>query len=544
MILGLLFCLFFTVQAGSLTLLDKSTSDCLAECNSTFRSACERGCVYAYALTKAPKSSPFNPSCTDSCKDFYSNSVEEVKTCIFGCNGYINSGEKPQNSWFSSILDRFRSLIGKISGQLTFSQNTAPETQPISQPDDQSIVTRIRIFYFARPEESEDTPRIAFPVVRDTSSSFHSDLQQDKKSGLVKGDEEHRQVVDNSRNVNRSWQFACLLRSAFADPIKLLFLVTLVALLVLLVAQFVLCIHRQRRFAHYSYVALPTYAEAVDIKFLPCLAILVSPRGFIGTNFRPLRALRFTSQNTAMVNCSYEYVKNFEINDKCLPHTWIVVRIDGQGFRRFSEKHYFQKPNDKRALALSCRAAESVMMRHADIILAYGQSDEFSFVFRRSTIEFNRRASKLSSTVVSLFASSYVLAWSDYLPDTKLLYPPSFDSRVVLYPTNQTLRDYLSWRQVDCHVNNLYNTCFWKLVYNGSLTPSEAEERLRGTVSSDKNEILFSQFGCNYNNEPELFRKGTVIFRKKEPKGSLEQANVDIIGDTFWKAHPEILEPD
>lgn len=278
--------------------------------------------------------------------------------------------------------------------------------------------------------------------------------------------------------------------------------------------------------------------------FLHGASIRVNSCGFINTHYRPVRALRLALHNTGMMNCSYDYVKNFEVTDKCLPHTWIVVRIDGQSFRRFSEKHDFQKPNDKRALALSCRAAESVMMRHADIVLAYGQSDEFSFIFRRSTLEFNRRASKLSSTVVSLFASSYVITWPDYLPDTKLLYPPSFDSRVVLYPTNQTLRDYLSWRQVDCHVNNLYNTCFWKLVQEGSLTLTEAEQRLRGTLSSDKNEILFSQFGCNYNNEPELFRKGTVIFRSKELKGQLEQANVDIIGDTFWKLHPEILEPD
>lgn len=36
---------------------------------------------------------------------------------------------------------------------------------------------------------------------------------------------------------------------------------------------------------------------------------------------------------------------------------------------------------------------------------------------------------------------------------------------------------------------------------------------LQGTFSDDKNEILFSRFGINYNNEPEMFRKGSVIFR-------------------------------
>lgn len=32
---------------------------------------------------------------------------------------------------------------------------------------------------------------------------------------------------------------------------------------------------------------------------------------------------------------------------------------------------------------------------------------------------------------------------------------PSFDARTVLYPNDQSLRDYLSWRQADCHINNL-----------------------------------------------------------------------------------------
>ncbi|TPP58513.1 tRNA(His) guanylyltransferase [Fasciola gigantica] len=151
-----------------------------------------------------------------------------------------------------------------------------------------------------------------------------------------------------------------------------------------------------------------------------------------------------------MAKSNYEYVRQFETVDSCLPHTWIVVRLDGQAFHVFTEKHGFRKPNDERGLGLSCRAAERVMQRHTDVVLAYGQSDEYSFVFRRSTETFNRRASKLSSTVVSLFASSYVFEWPNFFPETQLLYPPAFDSRVVLYPTNSTLRDYLSWRQVDC----------------------------------------------------------------------------------------------
>ena len=90
--------------------------------------------------------------------------------------------------------------------------------------------------------------------------------------------------------------------------------------------------------------------------------------------------------------------------------------------------------------------------------------------------------SKITTTMVSHFASSYVFHWSTFFPDTPLKYPPTFDCRIVLYPTNRNLRDYLSWRQADCHINNLYNTCFWKLVQSG-LTTAEAQKKLCVSVT-------------------------------------------------------------
>lgn len=59
-------------------------------------------------------------------------------------------------------------------------------------------------------------------------------------------------------------------------------------------------------------------------------------------------------------------------------------------------------------------------------------------------------ASKFMTHVVSQFSSSYVFYWKDYFKDQQLLYPPGFDGRIVLYPSNQNLKDYLSWRQADC----------------------------------------------------------------------------------------------
>ncbi|KAH8325038.1 hypothetical protein KR074_003789 [Drosophila pseudoananassae] len=243
--------------------------------------------------------------------------------------------------------------------------------------------------------------------------------------------------------------------------------------------------------------------------------------------------------------CSrFEYVKSFEQDDSILPNVWIVIRIDGKKFHKFSKTHDFDKPNDENALNVMNAAATAVMQEFRDIVLAYGQSDEYSFVFRKETTAFKRRSAKLLTYVTSLFSSSYVMQWPRW-KSGPLAYAPCFDGRVVLYPSDENLRDYLSWRQADVHVNNLYNTAFWKLVLNKGLSNQQAEERLRGTFSADKNELLFQEFGINYNNLPAMYRKGTILLRKRLVDRKGRQAIVplheDLISSQFWKHHTEIL---
>ncbi|XP_047117604.1 probable tRNA(His) guanylyltransferase isoform X1 [Schistocerca piceifrons] len=251
---------------------------------------------------------------------------------------------------------------------------------------------------------------------------------------------------------------------------------------------------------------------------------------------------------SVMAKSRFEYVKKFEANDSCLPNCWIVVRIDGKDFHRFTDAHGYEKPNDVRGLNLMTEAATYVMNQWKEICIAYGQSDEYSFVFRKDTTLFNRRSSKLMSIVNSLFSSAFVYNWGKCFGSVPLQYPPSFDARVVLYPSDDNLKDYLSWRQADVHVNNLYNTAFWSLVLKKGMTNTEAEERLRGTLTADKNEILYSEFGINYNNEPPMFRKGTVLLRKLirveeggRPRKVVLPFCIDIIGKQFWDENPEIL---
>lgn len=283
--------------------------------------------------------------------------------------------------------------------------------------------------------------------------------------------------------------------------------------------------------------------------------------------------------------CSrFEYVKTFERQDRLLPGCWAVIRLDGRSFTSFAQKHHFHKPNDLRALNLCNASARHVLHVFDDhLAFAFGESDEFSFVLKRQSALFARRESKILSTVVSLFSAAYVTFWPKVMDGKELECIPSFDGRLVLYPTTKHLRDYLAWRQADTHVNNLFNTAFWALVQKGGKTVQEAEALLKSTSSAEKNELLFSQFGINYNEEPVMFRKGSFIFKhpdwitggdlgakkrrladnqiqsaghkvQKSWAGNAEAyddgnskfviSHVDVIGDKFWDEHPYLLAPN
>ncbi|EJU01439.1 tRNAHis guanylyltransferase [Dacryopinax primogenitus] len=256
-----------------------------------------------------------------------------------------------------------------------------------------------------------------------------------------------------------------------------------------------------------------------------------------------------------MANSKFAYVRSFELPDPLLPSTYIVCRLDGRSFHKFTDVHGFLKPNDERGLGLMDRAAEGVMTELRDVVLAFGESDEFSFLLKKHTTLYNRRESKILSSILSILTAHYVFHWPDFFPETKLQYPPSFDARIVLYPGEQEVRDYFAWRQADTHINNLYNTTFWALVQQGDLTPTAAHAELSGTVSAQKHEILHGRFGVNYNNLPERYRKGSVLVRKpvnKRPRsrqpppwdgtsGEVEVLHVDVIADEFWEQRPWLL---
>ncbi|XP_015073810.1 tRNA(His) guanylyltransferase 1-like isoform X1 [Solanum pennellii] len=240
-----------------------------------------------------------------------------------------------------------------------------------------------------------------------------------------------------------------------------------------------------------------------------------------------------------------EYLRSFQFESRLMLSTWIVVRVDGCHFHRFCEDNGFQKPNDEHALKLMNSCAVSLLEMFKDIIFAYGVSDEYSFVLKKDSLFYQRWSSEIVSAIVSLFSSMYVMKWKEFFPEKEFKEPPYFDGRSVCYPSSEILRDYLAWRQVDCHINNQYNTCFWLLVKSGK-SRTEAQSCLKGTQTQEKNELL-AKFGIDYNALPTIFRMGSSVFRDTdEPTGNervvVEHCN--IIETSFWKEHPRILNEE
>ncbi|KAF4356794.1 hypothetical protein F8388_000597, partial [Cannabis sativa] len=234
----------------------------------------------------------------------------------------------------------------------------------------------------------------------------------------------------------------------------------------------------------------------------------------------------------------------------------IVVRVDGRDFRRFSEIHEFVKPNDEVALNLMNSCAVSVTEEFPDIVFSYGYSDEYSFALKKTTRFYQRRASKIQSLVVSFLTSVYVTKWKEFFHDKELRYPPSFRARVLsekAYGCDVTVHGF----SFTGHINNQHATCFHELVKHGK-TEKEAQQYLKESGKKEKHDLLFEQFGINYEKLPVMVRQGSCILKtetedivkynesgapvKRLRRKTSTVHSKNIVGKSFWNLYPKLLK--
>jgi tRNA(His) 5'-end guanylyltransferase len=184
---------------------------------------------------------------------------------------------------------------------------------------------------------------------------------------------------------------------------------------------------------------------------------------------------------------------------RLLPSAWVILRLDGRGFSRFTESR-FEKPFDARFHDGMVQSAQAVLEDFQGVY-AYTESDEISVLLPRAWDLFDRELEKAVSLSAGLASAVLSLAFGARV---------HFDSRAILAAEDEQAVDYFRWRQADAARCALNGWAYWTL-RKADLSVAEATSALERKSVAEKNELLF-QAGVNCNDLPLWQRRGTGLY--------------------------------
>jgi tRNA(His) guanylyltransferase len=178
--------------------------------------------------------------------------------------------------------------------------------------------------------------------------------------------------------------------------------------------------------------------------------------------------------------------------------TYTILRLDGRCFHTFTRQ--CEKPFDYRLMTMLDAAAIELCKEMMGCRLAYGQSDEYSFLltdFDKEQTEawFDGNAQKIVSVATSIFTLAFANA-----PDRFDWNSATFDCRVFTIPDRTEVENYFIWRQKDASRNSL----------NMLAEEYYSHKALHGKSDSDRHEMLHAK-GVNWNDWPTRAKRGRVI---------------------------------
>ena len=180
--------------------------------------------------------------------------------------------------------------------------------------------------------------------------------------------------------------------------------------------------------------------------------------------------------------------------------SYVIVRIDGKAFHTFTKK--LPKPVSQPLVAALDAAAQVLCKEMMGCRLAYGQSDEYSFLltdFDTDDTEmwFNGNIQKITSVSSSIFTATFNQEWARQGAEVKLGH---FDSRTFIIPDRRDVLRYFQWRQADASRNslNMLASCHF------------THKELMGAGADVKHEMLHSK-GVNWSKQPTSFKRGRVV---------------------------------
>lgn len=210
---------------------------------------------------------------------------------------------------------------------------------------------------------------------------------------------------------------------------------------------------------------------------------------------------------------TYEKVTDFRLT----PRVPLICRLDGVAFHTLTKRVKLIKPYDSTFAGIMALAASTLVNKVQGSMMAYTQSDEISLLIRTDQSEqttpwFGNRVQKMSSVMASMvsgvFNRELYLEYGDQIINLPVA---AFDCRVYEVPSLTEAVNYFIWRQNDCTKNSISSAAYYELAkLKGRKT---AQKALHGLNQDERQELLWSECGINWNNYPPEFKRGIAVTR-------------------------------
>lgn len=192
-----------------------------------------------------------------------------------------------------------------------------------------------------------------------------------------------------------------------------------------------------------------------------------------------------------------------------IPNLPVYARIDGRAFHTFCRG--LEKPFDYSLLEVMQDTTKK-LIESTNAILGYVQSDEISLGWRDYTkAPFDGRLFKLQSILASMATAFFIRSVYEYpivsrreiLIDKCKKYGPTFDCRVFQLPSMEELANAFVWRENDAFKNSVFAVA----------QANFSHKELQGKNSSEMQEMYFQKTGKNFNDFPDVYKRGSYFKR-------------------------------
>lgn len=214
-----------------------------------------------------------------------------------------------------------------------------------------------------------------------------------------------------------------------------------------------------------------------------------------------------------------ERLKSYErVAENVLPSRLpVIIRLDGNSFSRLTKVLKLEKPFDERFNRAMDAAAIAVLEYCSGAQVAYVQSDEITVLLRNDqTHETTPFLANRTQKIASLTASTASVVFNQVLArelglDVGDGPQAIFDARVFVVPSAEVNNAFL-WRQLDAFKNSVGSVAYWGLVKKYGR--KSAQKMLHGKSTAQRQELIFQEFGFNFNDLPAHWKRGRCIVRK------------------------------